>query len=110
MEPHMQNTLPSKGQAQGRWMTGITAAQTTCSPVHRVCRWVGVLLAIGDKRTRRTAWAAFFCREVDLEMGPVGSRGFTPSHLPVFLCFACIGTPSHLLVFCVLYAGPREYV
>jgi hypothetical protein len=22
----------------------------------------------------------------------------TPSHLPVFLCFACIGTPSHLLV------------
>jgi hypothetical protein len=25
----------------------------------------------------------------------------TPSHLPVFLCFACFGTPSHLLVFCV---------
>ena len=24
----------------------------------------------------------------------------------MFLCFACIGTPSHLLVFCVLYAGP----
>jgi hypothetical protein len=29
-------------------------------------------------------------------------HGFTPPHLPVFLCFAC--TPSHLLVFCVLYA------
>jgi hypothetical protein len=26
----------------------------------------------------------------------------------VFLCFACIGTPSHLLVFCVLYAEPQS--
>jgi hypothetical protein len=34
-------------------------------------------------------------------------HGFEPSHLPVFLCFACIGTPSHLLVFCVLYAEPQ---
>jgi hypothetical protein len=34
-------------------------------------------------------------------------HGFTPPHLPVFLCFACIGTPSHLLVFCVLYAEPQ---
>jgi hypothetical protein len=30
-----------------------------------------------------------------------------PTHLPVFLCFACIGNPSHLPVFCVAYAGPQ---
>jgi hypothetical protein len=38
------------------------------------------------------------------------SHGFAPPHLPVFLCFACIGTPSHLLVFCVLYAEPQECI
>jgi hypothetical protein len=45
----------------------------------------------------RWSRAAFFCREVDLEIGQTWLC--TPPRLPVFLCFACIGTPSHLLCF-----------
>jgi hypothetical protein len=42
--------------------------------------------------------------------GPVNRTSMVlhPPNLPVFLCFACIGTPSHLLVFCVLYAEPQS--
>jgi hypothetical protein len=37
-------------------------------------------------------------------------HGFTPSHLPVFLCFAYIGTPFHFLCFVCLEPVPAGAV
>jgi hypothetical protein len=70
-------------------------------------RWVELL---GLQRSARAARTPRQGRIFLPRGGPVNEsdkHGFVPSHLPVFLCFACIGTPSHLLVFCVSYAEPQ---